>query len=179
MSKTKSPSMFSVGDAVRVKPGVTDPDFADIPFGGWAGTILEVEEGDPRTYHIQLNARTLKSVHPIYHQRCERDGLEADHVWMPEADLEPDRGEPVEIEQPTNIVTKPLSMADQDDRIRAALGLTSDDPLPETDDDSLRAYYKYLNANLSFPFEATYSFGTGPFASKAHPTVDPENWTRK
>ena len=166
MSKTKSPPKFSDGDAVRVKFGVTDPDFPDIPFGGWAGTISEVQDDDPRSYLIALNERTLKSIHPIYHKRCERDGLEADQVWMLEEDLEPDDGEPVQIEQPTSIVTKPLSMDDQDDRIKAILGLTSDDPLPEADDESLVAYYKYLAANLSFPFEAKYSFETGPFESK-------------
>ena len=166
MSQTKSTPVFSTGDAVRVKPGVTDPDFPDIPFGGWAGTITEVEDGNPRTYLIALNEQTLKSIHPIYHKRCERDGLEADQVWMLEEDLEPDRDEPVQIERPTSIVTKPLSMDDQDDRIRSALGLTSDDPLPEADDESLVAYYKYLTTNLSFPFEAKYSFETGPFESK-------------
>jgi hypothetical protein len=166
MSKTKSSPQFSVSDAVRVKPGVTDPDFPDIPFGGWAGTIAEIEDDKPRTYLylIQLNERTLKSIHPIYHKRCERDGLEASQVWMLEEDLEPDIGEPVEIEHPTNILTKPLSMDDQDDRIRAVFGLTSDDPLPAVDDESLLAYYEYLSANLSFPFEAHYSPETGLFS---------------
>ena len=166
MSKTKSPPTFSAGDVVRVKPGVTDPDFPDIPFGGWAGIISEVEDGDPRSYLIALNARTLKSIHPIYHKRCERDGLEADQVWMMEEDLESDGGDPAQIEQPTSVVTQPLSMDDQDDRIKAILGLTSDDPLPEADDESLVAYCKYLTINLSFPFEAKYSFETGPFESK-------------
>jgi len=166
MSKTKSPPTFSAGDVVRVKPGVTDPDFPDIPFGGWAGTISEVEDGDPRTYLVVLNEQTLKSIHPIYHKRCERDGLEADQVWMLEEDLEPDGGDPVQIEQPTSIVTKPLKANDQDDRIRSALGLTSDDPLPQADDESLMEYYKYLAATLSFPFEAKYSFETRPFESK-------------
>ena len=166
MSQTKSTPVFSVGDAVRVKPGVTGPDFPDIPFGGWAGTITEVEDRNPQTYLIALNEQTLKSIHPIYHKRCERDGLEADQIWMFEDDLMFDRGEPVQIVQPTSIVTKPLSMDDQDDRVRSILGLTSDDPLPEADDESLMAYYKYLSANLSFPFEAKYSFETGPFESK-------------
>ena len=166
MAKTKSPPKFSVGEAVRVKPGVNDPDFPDIPFGGWAGTVLEVADGKRRSYHIQLNARTLKSIHPIYHKRCERDGLEVDHVWMLEVDLEPDSGEPVAIEQPTSPVTKPLSMDDPDDRVRSILGLTSDDPLLEADGESLAAYYKFLAANLSFPFEAKYSFHPDGFESK-------------
>jgi len=49
----KSPPRFALGDAVRVRPGVTDPDFPDIPLGGWAGEITEVEEGDAPLYLIR------------------------------------------------------------------------------------------------------------------------------
>ena len=35
---------FKVGDKVRAKPGATDPDFPDMPLGGWAGTVTEVIE---------------------------------------------------------------------------------------------------------------------------------------
>ena len=44
--------------------------------------------------------------------------------------------------------------------------MTSDDPLPEADDECLLAYHEYLATHLSFPFEAKYSFETGPFQSK-------------
>jgi hypothetical protein len=47
----------SKGDAIRVRLGVTDPDFPDIPRGGWAGKITEVEEGEPQLYLIR-GART-------------------------------------------------------------------------------------------------------------------------
>ena len=70
-------------------------------------------------------------MHPIYKKRCERDGLELESMWLGDEDLEPDDGTPVAIEQPTSIVTKPLSEKDQDDRVRMALGLTHDDPLPD------------------------------------------------
>ena len=170
MSKTKSPPAFNMGDAVRAKHGITDPDFPDIPFGGWSGEIIEIQDGSPRTYLIELNERTLRSIHPIYLTRCERDGLEADQVWLFEEDLEPDSGEPVPIEQPTNIVTRPLSMDNQDDRIRAVFGLTTDDLLPESEDDeSVAVYYKFLAAQMSFPFEAEYSFESGPLESTTVP----------
>ena len=36
--------VFEPGAMVRVKYGVADPDFLDIPVGGWAGTIEMVEQ---------------------------------------------------------------------------------------------------------------------------------------
>ena len=73
----------------------------------------------------------MHHMHPVYRKRCERDGLELESMWLGEGDLEPDSGGPAAIEQPTSIVTRPLNEKDQDDRVRIALGLTGDDPLPE------------------------------------------------
>ncbi|MGB2820333.1 MAG: calcium-binding protein [Phycisphaerae bacterium] len=148
---------FAVGDKVHVKPGIIDPDFPDIPLGGWAGAVIEVDRRNPPTCLMRLSQHTIQNIHPIYRKRCERDGLDFGEIWLAEDDLAPDTGEPVPIEQPTNIVTKPLSTADQDDRVRAATGLTGDDPLPDVDDTTLREYHEYLAANLSFPFEARLS----------------------
>ena len=49
MSHTKNksgPPRFQVGNQVRVKYGVIDPDFSDIPLGGWTGKVTEVEQTD-------------------------------------------------------------------------------------------------------------------------------------
>ena len=37
------PTKFRRGTQVRVRRGVTDPGYADIPIGGWSGTIREVD----------------------------------------------------------------------------------------------------------------------------------------
>ncbi len=148
-------SRFRSGEKVRVKQGVRDPDFPDIPLGGWAGTIKEVGQSKEEvTYLIAWDQATLRSMHPIYKKRCERDGLETESMWLGDGDLEPDDGTRVPIEQPTQIVTKPLSEKDQDDRVRMALGLTHDDPLPDASRKTLLAYHRYLAANLKFPFRA-------------------------
>lgn len=157
----KAPARFTVGDKVRVRSGVTDPDFPDIPLGGWAGKITEVEDGDPPLYLIHWSHETLKHMHPVYRKRCERDGLDHEEMRLGEDELEADAGGPVIVEQPTNIVTQPLSMKDQDDRIRAVFGLTRDDLLPDVDDDSLRMYYKHLAAKLKFPVEAIWAKEVG------------------
>ena len=163
------PPKFSVGTKVRVKYGIPDPDFPDIPLGGWAGTITEVHRANRfTTYLIEWNQSTLDNRHPIFQKRCERDGLDEDSSWLAEEDLEADVGEPVPLEQPTKIITRPLSKTDQDDRIRAIFGLTSDDPLPEANGENLLTYHGHLASNLSFPFQAAYWQETGPFQSRKY-----------
>ncbi len=158
------PARYGVGDHVRVKSGTTDPDFEDIPLGGWAGAISEVDRrSNSPIYLIEWDQRTLDHLHPVYRKRCARDGLKLESMWLGEADLEPDSGGLAVIEQPTSIVTRPLSKDNPDDRIRTIFGLTSDDPLPAANVDSLRRYGRYLRSQLSLPFQARFTVETGPF----------------
>ena len=175
--KSQTPARFATGAQVRVKPGATVPDFSDIPLGGWAGTIRDVDQRSALpTYLVEWNQHTLDNMHPIYRKRCERDGLELESMWLGEDDLEPDSGGPAVIEQPTRIVSRPLNPKDEDDRVRIALGLTSDDPLPEVDEDTLLTYHLYLAAHLTFPFEAKWEPEYGPSATiKITGLSDPED----
>jgi Calcium binding len=183
--KPPTPARFAVGAQVRVKPRITVPDFEDIPLGGWAGAIREVDQRSaPPTYLIEWNKYTLDHMHPVYRKRCERDGLELKSMWLGEEDIEPDTHEPPIIEQPTNIVTRPLNEKDQDDRVRKALGLTNNDPLPEVEQNTLRAYRRYLTAHLAFPFEASWSQESGLFSDRTNAVTitalgDPkdDSWT--
>jgi hypothetical protein len=153
---------FRVGDKVRVKPGVKDPDFPDMPLGGWSGTVTEViVHGGQVNCVFKLDERTLASLHPIFMQRSEIDGLDYESMGLGQEDFELDDGVPVPIEQPTAIVPRPLKMDDQDDRVRMAFGMTHDDLLPDVNHESLLAYHRFLAKNLSFPFKARYEKPVG------------------
>ena len=54
-------------------------------------------------------------------------------MGLGQEDIEPDDGTPVAIEQPTAIVTQPLSEKDQDDRVRMALRADPRRPAPRRD----------------------------------------------
>jgi hypothetical protein len=150
---------FAVGDHVRVRHGTVDPDYSDLPLGGWAGMIVQVDTDG--LCHIKLNQYTLDQIHPVYRKRCQRDGLHIEMLDMHQEDLEPDFGEGLPLEEPTNIQTKPLDPAQLEDRIRAAVGLTTDDAIPVVEKKTLLEYFGYLKANLVFPFPATYSHHDG------------------
>ena len=166
MPRGKQQPKFAVGHLLRVCSAVIDPDFPDIPIGGWTGKIAGAEQGRPPTYLIRWDQRTLDDMHPVYRKRCERDGLKFEEMWLRQDELEPDTGESLAIEQPTKIETKSLSAKNQDDRVRMAFGLTSDDPLPDVDEVTLPMYHEYLLAKLSFPFQAEWSSDSGPFSAR-------------
>ncbi len=149
-----APFRFQVGDRVRAKPGTRDPEFDDIPLGGWAGTVTEVDRYGMLT--VVWSDETLANVHPVYKKRCIRDGVFIEKCWLEEADLEPDPGGPLRMEQPQAITPRPLSKKEPDDRVRMVFGLTSDELLPQPDDESLETYYGYLLERLRFPFPAEY-----------------------
>ena len=155
---------FMVGDKVRVKHGIRDTDYPDMPLGDWAGTISEIH--DHGMYTVRWSRETLAAMNPVFKKRCERDGMALEDYWLGDDDLEPDTGSPLNIEHPTEVKTKPLSPKDQDDRIRIVFGLTSNDPLPDVDDGTLNTYHKHLSKNLVFPFEAERTSETGPFSSR-------------
>jgi hypothetical protein len=158
---------FKIGDKVRVKYGVIDLNFPDFPLGGCSGTVTEIVRHKGQSYCVfKLDDRTLASMHPIYRKRCVRDGLDFESMGLGEEDIEIDDGNPVAVEQPTEIKTPPLSMDDQDDRIRAVFGLTHDDPLPQVSPETLTIYCEYLTANLKFPIISYYWAKTGAFTSK-------------
>ena len=50
---------FQIGDKVRVRHGVMDTDFPDIPIGGWAETIAEVH--DDGMFTVRWTEETLAS----------------------------------------------------------------------------------------------------------------------
>ncbi len=149
---------FQIGDMIRVRHGVLDPEYPDIPLGGWVGRVKEIDLHAGQYFClVEWTTETLKSIPPVVGKRSERDGLTLEEMVLGEDDIEAYDGQPLSIEQPTHIETRPLSPDDQDDRVKMILGATGDDPVPEVNEETLLAYWKYLSEHLTFPFEAKYS----------------------
>jgi len=122
--KPAAPPQFKFGDRVRVKHHVVDSEYDDIPLGGWRGKVIEVRYLNPPSYLVRWDAETLAKIHPVYKKRCQRDGSDYRGMSFYEEDLEPDPGGPLEIKQPTQIVTRPLSMDEEE----TGYGLCSGSP---------------------------------------------------
>ena len=160
-ARPKPKPRFAEGDRVRVKAGATHPTYKDLPLGGWTGEVVAVHDSwdSEPSYIVRWSEETLQNAHPVYRKRCERDDGDYEEGWLKEQVLEPDPGGPLSMEQPTQIVTRPLSPERQNDRIRTVFGLTTDDAIPRPDGATCRRYEGHLAGEIAFPLEAWYVGG--------------------
>jgi hypothetical protein len=166
---------FNRGDAVTVKKGIVDPDFPDIPLGGWTGKVIDIDrESNPPLVLVEWIEDTIRQIHPAFRDQCEDEGLEIETMWLDPGDLEPAGHGPVLIDQPI-LPERDAGESDDDEadddeaddevpidqdqarRILTALGHAGDPgPLPPVNEENLRQYHRYLSGKLTFPAKGKY-----------------------
>jgi len=157
---TTAQSRFQSGDIVRVKSGVRHYDYPDLPIGGWTGVIVEIDlDGDGHDFRVDWSTATLESMHRVYVERCERDNLDETTMWLANDELEADDGTPATLEQPA---FPEWARHAGDEQLAAIFGLGDDDPIPDTDIESLAKYHRFLSEHLTLPFEATSEIEVNP-----------------
>src|SRR5262249_16151582 len=75
---------LTLGDIVRVKDGVMDPDYAGYCIGGWSGEIIAFEtwEQTPMVL-IAWDASTQRDrIAPEVRRRAASQGLSAAQMWL-------------------------------------------------------------------------------------------------
>jgi hypothetical protein len=169
-SRKPARSPLSIGDRVRVKDGVLDPDYEGQSIGGWAGTIIDMDDSsDPPLILLEWEARTLSElIGRKALERAERDGLQSDGMWLYLTDVErldPTQG--TEPPQPVNRAPKPraryaVPLTDEEIRVTRLFGLPEPAGPPPVDNATLEVYHGYLCTRMRFPFVGEYSLETAP-----------------
>ena len=89
--------------------------YPDISLGGWPGTVIEVHKDG--MYTVPWSQQRIAAIDPVVKSRSEKHGTVLEVYWLGDDDLEPDPSGPLEIEQPMEITTKPLSPRNEDHRM--------------------------------------------------------------
>ncbi|MDD4971038.1 MAG: calcium-binding protein [Paludibacter sp.] len=149
------------GNSVKVKAGVLEPDTEQFEIGGWQGRIVEIdstssEEGT--LVGIEWDVETLKLLPADYITQSEMEGLGWEMMVLFEADIE--KAESRDSESDVKRMQDELaekyywsSLGEDGVRIAAVLGNTDRNDGKKCFD----VWYKYLDANLTFPIKATVS----------------------
>jgi hypothetical protein len=76
MSKTQVADAISVGTKIRVKEGVASPEFPDISYAGWAGSVVErTGKKSSLKYVIEWDDQTIDDMPTVYRDLCEQNSL--------------------------------------------------------------------------------------------------------
>ena len=151
---------FPIGESVVVKPGVADPDHG-FDMGGWQGRVTENhyadEQGNPLV-SIAWDSITLKQMPVEVIERCEEDGLDWSSMGLYASEVM--SAAPRDKIHQVQKVKDEIEDAHQMDHLgeqgrRMQQILNSADRKGEMG--RFKAWEKYLNEKLTFPFDAEVS----------------------
>ncbi len=158
LRQMKVNSPFKIGESVRVKTGIKDPDNPEQDIGGWQGRVTEVL--DDGIVMIAWDSITLQSLPAESIARCEREGFDWTTMGLDADDYEP--AKPRDTQTDVARIAKQLGSAHRWDHldeeaeiIKAVLGHL--DPEEADEMDEFEAWNDYLQARLTWPFEAKVS----------------------
>ena len=154
----KRKSTFNIGDSVRVKAGVKDPDNLDHDIGGWQGRVTEILEDG--VVMIKWDSIALKAMSPAAIAKYEREGFDWTTMGLDAADYElasprDTKADATKIAEQLERVHQWDGIGDESVIIKEALGQL--DPNDSDEMDQFEAWRDYLQKRLTFPFEAEVS----------------------
>ncbi|MCX6029886.1 MAG: hypothetical protein NT169_11380 [Chloroflexi bacterium] len=168
---------YRIGDSVRVKPGVRDPDNPDFDIGGWQGRVTDLShanEPQEPTIGLTWDSLTLKVMPKQSIERCAREGLNWAECYLYLEELEPAR--PRDAQKDVDRVREEiearvswLGIGPEGDHIQAVVNSAKS----RSERDILAAWRAELERTLRFPFEAVVKEfqDRGPFRAGDRVTV--------
>ena len=145
---------YKIGQTVKVKNGVLCPDDSEFNLSGWTGRIIELDEDDEPTLGIEFDSITLKNMPKKFIKKSEQENLDWSRIYLDVNDVEPTKSRDTEQDAKTvrNEIKKRfewIGVSSEGELIQSVIN--SAESFKEWD--VLKAWEKYLEKNLQFPFE--------------------------
>jgi hypothetical protein len=156
----KERTSLKIGDSVRVKEGMPCPDLKDLCIGGWQGQVSEVGEDDSGNglICIRWDSITLKNMPRYFIVQSEEEGFEYErmYLWPEDVKLGERRDTKEDVAKATKKSSKRHSwswLGEDGKRIQKVLADVDEADMMKP----LKAWQKYMEKTLTFPFNAVVS----------------------
>ena len=145
---------FKIGQTVKVKNGVLCPDDSEFDLSGWTGRIIDLVEDEEPTIGIEFDSITLKNMPEKYVKKSEQEGLDWYRIYLDVNDVKrtKSRDKEQDAKNVRNEIKKRyewIGIGSEGELIQSVIN--SAESFKEWD--ALKAWEKYLEKNLQFPFE--------------------------
>ena len=152
---------LKIGDSVRVKAGVIEPDTEEFEIGGWQGRVVETDittTTEGTLVSIEWDVETLQQIPAEYIIQSEIEGLGWELMVLPEGDLETSeaRDSVSDVKKMQEKLSEKYywsSFGEEGIRIAAIMG----DADRNDDVTCFAIWHKHFAAKLSFPITAVVS----------------------
>ena len=148
---------FTIGDSVVVTKGIVDSG-SGIDMGGWQGRITEIEKGEKgRTLIcVSWDSITLKNMPKSFLKETEEEGsdLQAYYLWVEDVESAQSRDTEEDVARTAHEIMRHVgwySFGEEGKRIQRVVAGTDDDWT------AFKAWRRYMQKELTFPFEAEIS----------------------
>ena len=150
---------FKKGESIRVKQGISDPDYPTIDISGWQGRIVEFdgEDEDGELYIIAWDSISLRNMDSEVILDAIEEGIDYSLITLYANDLE--KASPRDKEKDVETALAEIEeeffwsdLGEQGERIRAVLKTAKS----KTEKDSLKAWDTYLKSKLKFPMKVIF-----------------------
>ena len=145
---------FKIEQTVKVKNGVLCPDDSEFDLSGWTGRIIDLVEDEEPTIGIEFDSITLKDMPEKFIKKSEQEDLDWSRIYLDVNDVE--RTKSRDTEQEAKIIRNEIKkhfewigIGSEGELIQSVIN--SAESFKEWD--ALKAWKKYLEKNLQFPFE--------------------------
>ena len=156
---------FKIGQTVKVKNGVLCPDDSEFNLSGWTGRIIDLVEDEEPTIGIEFDSITLKNMPEKFIKNSEQEGLDWSRIYLDVNDVERTKSRDTEqdAKKVRNEIKKRfewIGIGSEGELIQSVIN--SAESFKEWH--ALKAWKKYLEKNLQFPFETFVheNWGRGP-----------------
>lgn len=162
-----------IGDSVKVKQGILDPDLNKFDMSGWQGRIINIDrDNESESFEIAWDSITLKQLPEEFIKNSLEEGYDYAIMFLGTEDVEltSPRDTQTDVEKQLKIMNEQYqhyAFGEEENRIAAIL---SDNDL-EVSKEKQDIYFEYLQKNIQkpvmltgsepFPWEERYLFGGG------------------
>jgi hypothetical protein len=88
MAKKKASRGPGAGTKIRVRDGISIPEFPDVACGGWTGMVIDVSGKENPQYVVEWDGDALQKMPKAYIDECEQKNLLYTMACLPADSLE-------------------------------------------------------------------------------------------
>ncbi len=162
---------MKIGDSVKVKQGILDPDLNQFDMSGWQGRIKDITPNNKSNLiEIEWDSITLKQFPKEFIENSIEEGYDYSTMFLGKKDLEltKSRDKESDVEKQLEKMNALYGHSAFDEQERRIATILSDDDLSVTEEKQ-NIYFDYLQKNIQnriiltgmedFPWEEKYVFG--------------------